>query len=125
MCISKLHRLMVTKTSTEGPEALIVDADILDAAGFPSGIEVQFTSLKDGALRRSCVQAGPRGTGMAEVRGSGALHIAVGVRLVSLAEAWLPYEDALKVGGPQVVFFDEKIDTHNVIREVKTGWRPS
>jgi aspartate 1-decarboxylase len=124
MCISKLHRLVVTHTSPEGPEALIVDEDILDAAGFPAGIEAQFTSLKDGALRRTCVQAGPRGTGMAKIQGSGAQYIAAGVRLVTLAEAWLPYEDALKVGGPQVAFFNETVNDRNVIREIKTGWRP-
>lgn len=124
MCISKMHRLMVTETSSEGPEALIVDEDILDAAGFPTGIEVQFTSLEDGALRRTCIQSGPRCTGIAKVQGSGAQYIAAGVRLVTLAEAWLPYEDAMKVGGPQVVFFDEKIKTHNVILDVKAGWRP-
>ncbi len=126
MCISKLHRLMVTKVSAEGPEALIVDADILDAAGFPPGIEAQFSSLKDGALRRTCVQAGPRGTGSAEVHGSGALHVASGTRLVVLAEAWLPYQDAAKIGWPQVAFFDEASTERNVIREVKPGGiRPS
>jgi aspartate 1-decarboxylase len=117
MCISKMHRVMVTETSLKGPEALIVDEDILDAVSFPKGIEVQFTSLKDGALRRTCIQAGTRGTGMAKVQGSGAQYIASGVRIVTLAEAWLPYEEAKKVGGPQVVFFDEEINTHNVIKK--------
>ena len=117
MCISKLHRVMVTETSLKGPEALIVDEDILDAASFPKGIEVQFTSLKDGALRRTCIQAGTRSTGMAKVQGSGAQYIATGTRLITLAEAWLPYEDAAKVGGPHVVFFNEKIKTRNVMKE--------
>jgi len=125
VCISKLHRIRVTKASTDGPEALIVDADILEAAGFPAGLEVQFTSLRDGALRRTCVQAGARGSGKAEVYGSGAWHIEAGTLLISLAEVWLPYEDAAKIGGPQVVFFDESVSDHNVIKEVKQGWRPS
>lgn len=125
MCISKLHRIMVTESSPDGPEALIVDEDILDAAGFPEGIEVQFTSLKDGSLRRTSIQADRRGSGMAKIQGSGAQYIEAGTRLVTLAEAWLPYEDAKKVGGPQVAFFDEAINTYNVIREVKPGWRPS
>jgi len=119
MCISKLHRLTVTETSLVGPEALIVDADILNAGGFPAGIEVQFTSLKDGALRRTCIQPGPRGTGMARIQGAGARHITAGTLIVTLAEAWLPYESAIKAGGPQVVFFDEKTKTRNVIEKPK------
>ncbi len=123
MCISKLHRLLVTEVAY-GPEALVVDEDILDAADFPVGIEVQFTSLADGALRRTRILAGRRGTGEAVVLGSGAQHIKPGVRLVTLAEAWLPYEDAIKMDGPQVVFFDESVNDRNVIKSVKPGWRP-
>ena len=125
MCISKLHRLVITGTSPEGPEELVVDGDILDAAGFPPGIEAQFTSLRDGVLRRTCVQAGPRGTGAAEIHGSGAQYIAPGVRVVTLAEVWLPYQDAARVDGPQVAFFNESLTDRNIIREVKLGWRPS
>ncbi len=125
MCISKLHRLVVTKTYFGGPETLLVDEDILDAAGFPSGIEVQFTSLKNGAIRRTCIQAGPRGTGMAAIHGAGAQYIEPGTRLVTLAEAWLPYDEAVKIGGPQVAFFDEARTDMNVIREIKPGYRPS
>jgi aspartate 1-decarboxylase len=127
MCISKLHRIRVNEVSKKGPEALIVDADILDQAGFPAGIEAQFTSLRDGAIRRTSVQAGPRGTGMAKVQGSGAWHIEPGTLLVSLAEAWLPYNDAVKNTEPRVVFFDESITDRNVIISEKTklGWRPS
>ena len=124
MCISKLHRLVITKTSSEGPEGLIVDEDILDAAGFPAGIEVQFTSLRDGALRRTRMYAGPRGTGDAEMRGSGAQYVDPGVRIVTLAEVWLPYDDAVKIGGPQVAFFDENTHDRNILWGVKHGWRP-
>jgi aspartate 1-decarboxylase len=124
MCISKLHRLIVTRTEPEGGEALVVDEDILDAAGFPPGIEVQFTSLKNGAIRRTHVKAGRRGSGMAEIHGAGAQYIEAGTRLVTLAEAWLPYDEAVKIGGPQVAFFDETRSDKNVIREIKPGYRP-
>jgi aspartate 1-decarboxylase len=127
MCTSKLHRARVTKASKNGPEALIVDGDILEAAGFQAGLEVQFTSLRDGVLRRTSMQAGPRGTGAVEVYGSGAWHIEVGTLLITLAEEWLPYEDAVKNTEPRVVFFDESITGRNVIRHemTKVGWRPS
>ncbi|MDE2021968.1 MAG: aspartate 1-decarboxylase, partial [Patescibacteria group bacterium] len=127
MCISKLHRIKITNVSPEGPEALVVDADILEKAGFPAGIEAQFTSLGDGSMRRTSVQAGPRGTGIAELHGSGAQYIPVGTRAISLAEVWLPLEDAVKLTtGPQVAFFDETdTSNRNIVREVKPGWRPA
>lgn len=127
MCISKLHRLRVTKTDKKAAEeALIVDEDILDAAGFPVGLESQFTCLRNGAIRRTTVQAGKRGTGVVEVNGSGAWYTEPGALIITLAEAWLPYADAVKNSEPRVVFFDLSITDRNVIDSGKTkfGWRP-
>ena len=124
MCVSKLHRLVITGTSPDGPEALVIDEHILDVVNFPVGLEVQFTSIRDGALRRTCIQAGSRGTGTAEIHGSAAQYVVPGIRIITLAEKWCPYGKAIKIGGPQVAFFDESLSERNVIRDVKTGMKP-
>ena len=120
VCIAKLHRATVTDASLDYVGSITIDELLLEAAGLLPGQMVQITNLSNAVLWRTYILKGEKGKGEVILNGPPARLFQKGDKVVVLGEAWVTAEEAKKMGGPTVVFVDDK----NQITEVKKSWRP-
>ena len=121
VCMAKLHRATVTGADLNYVGSITIDEALLEAAGLVPGQMVQITNVSNAVLWRTYILTGERGRGQIILNGPPARLFQKGDKVVILGEAWVDAEEALKMGGPTVVF----VDDHNQITEVKKSWRPA
>lgn len=120
VCMAKLHRATVTGADLNYVGSITIDEVLLEAAGLVPGQMVQITNVSNAVLWRTYILTGERGKGQIVLNGPPARLFQKGDKVVILGEAWVDAEEAVKMGGPTVVFVDDQ----NQITEVKKSWRP-
>ncbi len=120
VCMAKLHRATVTGADLNYVGSITIDEALLEAAGLVPGQMVQITNVSNAVLWRTYILTGERGKGQIVLNGPPARLFQKGDKVVILGEAWVDAEEAVKMGGPTVVFVDDQ----NQITEVKKSWRP-
>ena len=123
VCIAKLHRATVTDADLNYVGSITIDEAILDASGLMPGQMVQITNVSNAVLWRTYIVKGAKGKGEIVLNGPPARLFQNGDKVIVLGEAWVEDKEAAKMGGPTVVFFEEKAGNPNAIKEVKKGWR--
>ena len=118
-CFAKLHGVFVTDANPNYMGSITIDEALLEASGLLEGQIVQITNYSNGALWRTYILKGEKGKGDIVLNGPPSRHFQKGDKVVILGEGWLPYDQAKKMGGPTVIFVDDK----NQITEVKQGLR--
>ena len=120
VCIAKLHRATVTGADLNYVGSITIDEGLLEELGLVPGQLVQITNVSNAVLWRTYILPGEKGKGDIILNGPPARLFQKGDKVVVLGEAWVTPEEAKKMGGPTVVFVDDK----NQITEVKKSWRP-
>ncbi|MBE3589813.1 MAG: aspartate 1-decarboxylase [Firmicutes bacterium] len=119
MCKGKIHRATVTEADLNYIGSITIDLDLMEAAGILPYEMVQITNLSTGALWRTYVIAGERGSGAICLNGPPARLFHPGDKVIIISYAYFD-EDELAELRPKIVFVDE----HNRITEVRTDERP-
>ncbi len=106
---AKLHHLRVTQADLEYLGSLTVDEDLLDAVGLVPYEKVLVANLDNGQRLETYVIPGVRGSKIACLNGAAAYMGKVGDRLIVMAFAQVPEQDA-PAHRPRVVRLDEHND---------------
>ena len=104
---SKLHHLRVTSCSPEYQGSLLIDEDLMDAAGISNWEKLLVANLENGERFETYAIAGKRGSGVACLNGAAACKGRVGDRLIVMTFALLS-NDEIAVHKPNVVILDER-----------------
>ncbi|MCQ2388091.1 MAG: aspartate 1-decarboxylase [Kiritimatiellae bacterium] len=103
---SKLHRIHVTEARLDYVGSLTVDEDFMDAAGIFNYEKILVADVENGNRFETYAIKGARGSGTCCLNGAAAHKGAVGDRLIVMAFAQMPPEEAA-AHEPKVVFFRE------------------
>lgn len=112
---AKLHRIRVTEANLEYTGSLTVDKDIMDAAGLFNNEKILCANVDNGERFETYVIPGPRGSKVCCLNGAAAWKGKVTDRLIVMAWAQLPAEEAADFS-PNVVVLDEKNDVVSIGR---------
>lgn len=104
---SKLHHLRVTSCSPEYQGSLLIDEDLMDAAGISNWEKLLVANLENGERFETYAIAGKRGSGVACLNGAAACKGRVGDRLIVMTFALLSNEE-IAAHKPNVVILDER-----------------
>jgi aspartate 1-decarboxylase len=102
---SKLHTACVTGAHLEYEGSIVIDRDLLDAAGIREWEKVLVANLDNGNRYETYVMAGARGSREVSVNGAGARYSCVGDRITVFAFAVV--EESEEVS-PRLVLLDER-----------------
>lgn len=102
---AKLHHLRVTQADLEYLGSLTVDEDLMDAVGIRAYEKVLVANLDNGQRLETYVIPGVRGSRIACLNGAAAYMGKVGDRLIVMAFAQVPEQDA-PTHRPKVVRLD-------------------
>ena len=122
VCIAKLHRATVTDADLNYIGSITIGEEILKEAGLREGQMVQITNASNAVLWRTYILKGTKG--QIVLNGPPARLFQKGDKVIILGEAWVDEKDLGDFSGPTVVFFTEKGENPNEIREVKKMARP-
>ncbi len=114
--LGKLHRATVTEVNLHYEGSLLVDADLLRAAGFLPYEQVHVINVSTGARFETYVLPAPAGSRTVGLMGGAARFGHPGDILIVLAYALLSEEEAGR-HRPRIVL----LDPGNVIRAVREG----
>ena len=106
MLKGKIHRATVVQAELEYVGSITVDVDLLEAAGILEYEKVQIVDINNGNRFETYAIAGDRGSGMICLNGAAARCVSVGDKVIIMAYAQIPPEEA-KTHHPQVVFVDD------------------
>lgn len=94
MLRGKIHRAAVTETRLEYAGSITIDEALLEAADILPGERVQVFNLNNGERFETYTISGPRGSGVICLNGPAARLAQVGDRVIIVAYAFVPYEEA-------------------------------
>ena len=103
---SKLHHLRVTSCAPEYQGSLMIDEDLMDAAGIANWEKLLVANLENGERFETYAIAGKRGSRVACLNGAAACKGAVGDRLIVMTFA-LMTDDEIRAHKPTVVVLGE------------------
>lgn len=106
MLKGKIHRAKVVQAELDYVGSITVDEDLMDAAGIIEYEKVQVVDVNNGNRFETYVISGERGSGMICLNGAAARCVSVGDKVIIMAYAQMPPEEA-KAHKPKVVFVDE------------------
>lgn len=104
---SKLHHLRVTSCSPEYQGSLMIDENLMDAAGIANWEKLLVANLENGERFETYAIAGKRGSGVACLNGAAASKGCLGDRLIVMTFALLD-EKEMATHRPIVIVLDEK-----------------
>ncbi len=91
---SKLHRIRVTEAKLDYTGSLTIDEDLMDAVGMLNYEKLLVANVDNGERFETYAIRGPRGSGVCCLNGAAAHKGAVGDRLIVMAWAQMPEEEA-------------------------------
>ena len=100
---SKLHMVTVTEANLNYMGSIIIDEDLMDAAGLIAGEKVQVVDNNNGERFETYVIRGERGSGCICLNGAAARKVLVGDTVIIMAYALMDLEEA-RTFKPKVVF---------------------
>jgi aspartate 1-decarboxylase len=106
MLKSKIHRAVVTHADLHYVGSCTVSADLMEAADFLPGEQVDVVDINNGTRLTTYVIPGPRGAGIIGINGAAARLISVGDLVILIGYAVVPDAEA-RVLAPRVVMVDE------------------
>lgn len=109
---AKIHRAKVTHSDLEYEGSIVIDQDLIEAAGMLVYEQVDVLNINNGARFTTYVIAGPRGSGTIAVMGAAARLVQRDDLVIICAYAQLPAGEAVSFK-PAVLLIDE----HNKIKE--------
>lgn len=104
---AKLHHLRVTNVDPEYEGSLLIDEDLLDAAGIRNYEKILVANLANGERFETYAIAGERGSRVACLNGAAAYKGEAGDRLIVMAWCHLTDEE-IRRHVPTVRRFDER-----------------
>ena len=107
MLRGKIHRATVTETNPDYEGSITIDEALLEAADILPGEKVQVANIDNGERFESYAITGPRESGTICLNGAAALLAKPGDRVIIMAYALVPYEEARSFK-PKIVLVDEK-----------------
>lgn len=102
---AKLHHLRVTQADLEYLGSLTIDEDLMDAVGIVTYEKILVANLDNGQRLETYAIPGPRGSRIACLNGAAAYMGKVGDRLIIMAFAQVPQDEAATFT-PKVVRLD-------------------
>lgn len=90
----KIHRATVTETRLEYAGSITIDEALLEAADILPGERVQVFNLNNGERFETYTISGPRDSGVVCLNGPAARLAQVGDRVIVVAYAFVPYQEA-------------------------------
>ncbi len=106
MLRAKLHRIRVTEACLDYVGSLTVDEDIMDAVGLFNYEKILVANVDNGERFETYVIRGPRGSGVCCLNGAAAHKGKVGDKLIVMAWAQVPEEEA-RTFQPKIGVLDE------------------
>ncbi len=103
---SKIHRVRITEANLHYVGSITIDEDLMDAAHLVAGERVFLANIDNGERLDTYVIKGPRGSGTIGLNGAAARKVHVGDRIIIMAYAHLPLDEA-RAFTPWIVFPDE------------------
>lgn len=103
---SKLHHLRVTSCAPEYQGSLLIDEDLMDAAGIANWEKLLVANLENGERFETYAIAGERGSRVACLNGAAACKGSVGDRLIVMTFALMTDEE-LRSHRPTVIVLGE------------------
>ena len=91
---AKLHRIHVTEANLEYTGSLTVDRDLMEAVGLFTNEKILCANVENGERFETYVIPGPRGSGVCCLNGAAAWKGKVGDRLIVMAFAQVPIDEA-------------------------------
>ena len=102
---AKLHHLHVTQADLEYLGSLTIDEDLMDAVGLKTYEKILVANVENGQRLETYAIPGPRGSRIACLNGAAAYMGKAGDRLIIMAFAQVPAEEA-DTFQPKVVRLD-------------------
>jgi aspartate 1-decarboxylase len=112
----KIHRASVTHSDLDYEGSIVIDQDLIDAAGLLVYEQVDVLNINNGARFTTYVIAGKRGSGTIGIMGAAARLVQKGDLVIICAYGQVPAEDAETVK-PTVLLMDE----NNAVKEIVKG----
>ena len=106
MLRAKLHRIRVTEACLDYVGSLTVDEDLMDAVGMFNYEKILVANVDNGERFETYAIRGPRGSGVCCLNGAAAHKGKVGDRLIVMAWAQVP-EDEARALQPKIGVLDE------------------
>ena len=100
---SKIHRVTVTEANLDYIGSIIIDADLMDAAGIIENEQVDVYNITTGDRFHTYAIRGDRGTGVIGINGAAAHLATVGSLLIIASYAMMTPEEA-RQWHPTVIF---------------------
>jgi aspartate 1-decarboxylase len=91
---SKLHRIKVTEAKLDYTGSLTIDEDLMDAVGMYNYEKLLVANVDNGERFETYAIRGPRGSGVCCLNGAAAHKGKAGDRLIVMAWAQVPEEEA-------------------------------
>ncbi len=91
---SKLHRIRVTESKLDYIGSLTIDEDLMDAVGMFNYEKLLVANVDNGERFETYAIRGPRGSGVCCLNGAAAHKGKAGDRLIVMAWAQIPEEEA-------------------------------
>ena len=104
---AKLHRIRVTEACLDYVGSLTLDEDLMDAVGIFSYERILVADVDNGERFETYAIRGPRGSGVCCLNGAAAHKGKVGDRLIVMAWAQVP-EDEARGFRPKIGVLDER-----------------
>jgi len=111
---SKLHRARITETKLHYAGSILIDRNLMDAAGIVPYEAVLVADLDSGSRLETYAVAGEPGSGSVVILGAAARLIKQGDTIIIFSFAYCTPDEAEKLK-PKVVVLDEK----NNIKQIK------
>ncbi len=103
---AKLHRIRVTEACLDYVGSLTLDEDFMDAVGIFNYEKILVANVDNGERFETYVIRGPRGSGVCCLNGAAAHKGQVGDKLIVMAWAQVPEEEA-RTFQPKIGVLDE------------------
>ena len=111
---SKIHTARVTGAVLEYEGSIVIDADLMAAAGLREFEKVLVANFTNGNRYETYVMTGEAGSGVISVNGAGARYSCVGDLVTIFAFAEIDAEETIE---PRIIVCDEK----NRVKTVVSG----
>ena len=109
----KIHNATVTEANLNYVGSITIDSDLLDASGMLEYEKVQVVNNNNGARIETYTFRGEPGSGIICLNGAAARHFEIGDKIIIMAYAQMPTEEAKK-HKPTVVLVDDKNKTTKI-----------
>jgi len=103
---AKIHQATITEAEVNYVGSITIDPDLTDAVGMVRGECVLVADLSGGARFETYVMEGRRGSGTICINGAAARLVSVGDKVIIMAFAYVPVEQAKDLT-PCIVLVDE------------------